>query len=312
MTRRGQGRMGQLPACKVPGAGGELAAFLLAAVASGEGAREQMTIRCVRISAAILSLLILETAASAAGKESRERAARKACLTGDTAKGVELLADLFIDFGNITYVFNQGRCFEQNRRYEDAIARFREYLLKGANLSDEEKADAEKHIAACQSYLGQPQATHPAPPAPAPAAAEPAAAPTPVAPVTPQLGPSVSGQPGPPGATGTEVSGLRIAGTATASLGLAAVVAGVALTFKVNSMSADLETPYNYNRGTDSTRAAYKTLVWASYGVGTACLAGGALMYYLGWRKQHNSRVDLALVPTLEHSGAGAILAGGF
>jgi hypothetical protein len=271
--------------------------------------KDQVTIRRLRIFAAILSLIILEPAASAAGRESRERAAKKACLTGDTAKGVELLADLFIDFGNLTYVFNQGRCFEQNRRYEDAIARFREYLVKGENLSDEERADAEKHIAVCQTYLGQRQAT---PSTPAPAAAEPPTAPTPVAPVTPQPGLSVSEQPEPPAATRTQGGGLRIAGAATASLGLAAVVAGVALTFKVNSMSADLESPYNYSRSTESTRVGYKTLAWVSYGVGAACIAGGALMYYVGWRTQHNSRVDLALVPTIELAGAGAVLTGGF
>jgi hypothetical protein len=67
----------------------------------------------------------------AAGYQAKERAAKKACLTGDPEKGVAILADLFIDTDDLAYIFNQGRCYEQNRRYEDAIGRFREYLVKG-------------------------------------------------------------------------------------------------------------------------------------------------------------------------------------
>jgi tetratricopeptide (TPR) repeat protein len=86
----------------------------------------------------------------------------KACLTGNTSKGVEILADLFIETRDPTYLFNQGRCFEQNRRYEDAIARFREYLLRDRKLGAEEKVDAERHIAACQFYLGKIETGQPA------------------------------------------------------------------------------------------------------------------------------------------------------
>src|SRR5664279_1677313 len=96
-----------------------------------------------------LSLSVSATPASAAGKrgaeskQSQERAARKACLTGDYAKGVAILSDLFIELRDPTFLFNQGRCFEQNRRYEDAIARFEEYLtVPGGNLSAEDRAEA--------------------------------------------------------------------------------------------------------------------------------------------------------------------------
>ena len=46
-----------------------------------------------------------------------------ACLSGDYTKGVAILSELFVDTKDPTYLFNQGRCFEQNRRYDDAIAR---------------------------------------------------------------------------------------------------------------------------------------------------------------------------------------------
>jgi hypothetical protein len=83
--------------------------------------------------------------------ENQERAARKACLTGDPKRGVDILADLFIDTDDPTYIYNQGRCFEQNSRYEEAITKFREYLRKAGSASAADKADAEKHIADCQA-----------------------------------------------------------------------------------------------------------------------------------------------------------------
>ena len=59
----------------------------------------------------LLAPLLVAGQARAARVDARERAAKKACLTGDAAKGVEILADLFIDTDDATYIFNQGRCF---------------------------------------------------------------------------------------------------------------------------------------------------------------------------------------------------------
>jgi hypothetical protein len=102
-------------------------------------------------------------------REAQERAAKKACLVGDTAKGVEILADLFVDTNEPTYIYNQGRCFEQNRMYQDAIGRFREYLVKAKRATPDEKADTEKHIADCQTYLAEAEAAKAAsPPTPGP------------------------------------------------------------------------------------------------------------------------------------------------
>jgi len=107
-----------------------------------------------------LSLLLLARSAQAQPTSGeQERVARKACLVGDTAKGVEILADLFIDTRDPTHIYNQGRCFEQNRRYADAVARFREYLLKAVDLDAKAKAEVEQHIAACASYLAKGEGT---------------------------------------------------------------------------------------------------------------------------------------------------------
>jgi hypothetical protein len=250
-------------------------------------------------------LLLSVEPVSAASKQILDRAAKKACLAGDPGKGVELLAELYVDTNDITYIFNQGRCFEQNRRYEDAIGRFREYLLKGeSQLSPADKAVAQKHIETCESYLPKSEP----PPVPGPAPVQPVVQPAPDQIPPPAI--AVAQQP--PRFDEKSGQGLRIAGIATGSLGVAALISGVILNLKVNSMASDLEKPDNFNRDTDSSRKTYKTLGWVSYGAGTACLVSGSLLYYLGRRSGHDSTASVAFIPGLGPGSAGAVLTGAF
>jgi hypothetical protein len=76
-----------------------------------------------------IPVVLASPAAGAEDQKVKERAARKACLSGNFAQGVEILSDLFIDTRDPTYIFNQGRCFEQNNRYDEALGRF---LQRGA------------------------------------------------------------------------------------------------------------------------------------------------------------------------------------
>jgi tetratricopeptide (TPR) repeat protein len=95
-------------------------------------------------------------------KDAKERSARKACLSGNVDKGAEILTDLYLDYKDPTHIYNLGRCYEQNHRYEDAVSRFREYLLKASKLTTTDRVETEKHIATCLAYLGKsesPQAT---------------------------------------------------------------------------------------------------------------------------------------------------------
>jgi hypothetical protein len=102
-----------------------------------------------------LAILAASGTARAAGKDSKERAAKTACLAGDYAKGVALLAELYVSTGEAIYLFNQGRCFQQNGKYEEAIVRFREYQRKNADAGRAPDALAEKHIADCREQLAQ-------------------------------------------------------------------------------------------------------------------------------------------------------------
>ena len=253
--------------------------------------------------------LLAPPPASAAGsragnRELQERTARKACLAGEYEKGVEILAELFIDTGDITYIYNQGRCFEQADRYQDAIRRFQEYLRANKKLSREEQADARKHIDDCQELLAKESPPSTAAPAVASVVQQqPAAVPAPA-----PMQPSISIQQ--PSADGPAGSALRTTGLIAASTGGALLITGVVLNLKVNGMSRDLES--YYQTSTNSRRETYKTLSQVSYGVGAACVAGGAVLYYLGWNKAQTSSASVALVPAVAPGEVGALVGGTF
>jgi hypothetical protein len=237
-----------------------------------------------------LVILLPAPAHAQANREAQERAAKKACLVGDTVRGVEILADLFVDTNDPTYIFNQGRCFEQNQRYQEAIGRFREYLVKAKNISPEERADTNKHIATCESYL--------APASPKPGEER-----------RPDQTGAITGiaTPLPPReSTGT---GLRVAGAITAAAGGACLVTGLMLNLKANSMSNDLEN--NYDPSVDSSRKSYKTAGWIAYSAGAALVVGGAVLYYLGWQRDRRSP-SITVVPAASGDMAGTFIVGAF
>jgi hypothetical protein len=93
--------------------------------------------------------------AALADTDAAERAAQAqaACLSGDPAKGVSILAELYVSTRNPTYIFNQGRCFEQSGKCEEAIVRFREYQRKNANAGLAPDPAAEEHIIECQALI---------------------------------------------------------------------------------------------------------------------------------------------------------------
>jgi hypothetical protein len=235
-------------------------------------------------------------------KAGRERAAKRACLTGDATGGVAILTDLYIDTNDPTYLFNQGRCFEQNRRYEDAIGRFREYLVKAKGLRQEDRAEAEQHIAACESYLGSKPA-EPAKPEPRPTVETTTVAPAPALVTSPELVTTTASRPQQAG------SGLRVAGLVLGAAGVAGLATGLVLNLKANGMSSDLEN--QYDPGVDSSRKSYKTGAWIGYGAGAACLAGGVVLYAIGWSRGRDGSA-VALVPTVAPGMAGTVLMGAF
>jgi len=267
-----------------------------------------------------ISLLVSAPEVWAAGKnageiKSQERAAKRACLTGDFSNGVEILADLFIKTGDANHIFNQGRCFEQNNRYEDAIARFREYLRNAKNASPEDRADAEKHIAECRALLGEkrsdeldrggtaaPASPPAAAPAPAPAATSPVPVPQPAVlppaasaqiPGTivaqpapyPVLAPAlVVAQPAPPPPATNAGRGLRIAGIACGVLGLASVGTGIYFYAQARSYSDKVSKQKPPDPADQDAGKQAETMQWVFYSIGGAAIATGTVLYILGSR----------------------------
>jgi hypothetical protein len=112
--------------------------------------------------------LLAMPSAHANNREAQERAAKKACLVGDSKKGTEILADLYVDTNDPNYIYNQGRCFEQNGEDEKAIHRFEEYLRK-KTLTPAETEAVRKRIDNLQAAVDRRAKLLQAAPAPAPA-----------------------------------------------------------------------------------------------------------------------------------------------
>ena len=140
---------------------------------------------CVRIALACCVLWLVQPRAWAAAADTKERAARKACLLGDVKTGTEILADLYLDTKDPTHIYNQGRCYEQNGENQQAALRFREYLRKAPRLPAAEVEEVERKIKELQGKdAGRAAGTAILPPAAPPAATtlpQPTAAPDPVA-----------------------------------------------------------------------------------------------------------------------------------
>jgi hypothetical protein len=76
-----------------------------------------------------------------------------------------------VESKDATFLYNQGRCFEQNARHADAISRFREYLRVAKGLSEADRAEVDRHIAECRQLQAEQESPPPAAPkqaAPAP------------------------------------------------------------------------------------------------------------------------------------------------
>jgi tetratricopeptide (TPR) repeat protein len=265
--------------------------------------------------AMLLSILLASGPAVAGSRESKERTAKKACLSGDFARGVSILSDLYVDTNDPIYIFNQGRCFEQSGRYEDAIIRFREYLRKNQDAGKAIDQSAERHIADCEALLAKQEAQTAKPflsvQPNAPMIEKPAPEPAPVAQPAAPHAPKASEQTSASTSTARSGAGLRVAGLVGIGVGVAAIATGVVLAFKANSLASELEaSPTSYQRDKESARSSYATFSTVGYGVGAACVAGGGILYYLGWREGQSA--SLALLPAFGPQTAGVLVQGAF
>lgn len=126
----------------------------------------------------VVATLVAAPARAADKLEAKERKARVECAAGDYAEGVRLLAELWVATGDATFLYNQGRCYEQSGQNNLAVSRFREYLRKAPALPAEDVQAVNRRIDELQRQAASRAAPAPtvinlvsptAPPVPAPA-----------------------------------------------------------------------------------------------------------------------------------------------
>jgi tetratricopeptide (TPR) repeat protein len=232
-------------------------------------------------------------------KAARENAAKKACALGDFQKGADILTDLLLETSDSNYIYNQARCYQQSAQWPQAVNRFREFLRKAKHLSKSDRTETEQQLADCEESLAKAAQVAPPPVAPAPPVPTTQTPPPAPEPATPE----VSSKPSP--SDGTQGKGLRVSGIILASVGVAAVAAGVGLSLKANSLSTK-----TYSQDRENERSTLKTWVWVSYGVGAAAIATGAILYIAGRPSDQSSSV--ALLPIVTPNEASVLLRGRF
>jgi hypothetical protein len=247
------------------------------------------------------AVLLVATPASAQQADPRESQSRSECLAGRFQAGVDLLAQMFVETGDANYIYNQGRCYEQNGKFGEAILRFREFLRKAKNLSAEEKAEVNGHINDCQAELDK----RPGPTPDTGSAAKPVPTTEPEVKTTVSLPPEDG-----------RGSGLRAAGVVAASVGVVAMAAGIVLSIETRSIANQVTSDYasgSYDRNKDNLGKQLGEWQWVGYGVGALGLVGGGLLYYFGYQAGHApASSSVSFMPVLLPGGSGAVLQGRF
>jgi hypothetical protein len=114
---------------------------------------------CRRRAALVVCTLMLGGWAGQARAEdpyqAREVEAKKACLARHTERGIELLAELYAETNDPTYIYNQARCYQQGGKAQEALVSFREYLRKAHELPADEKAQVEAYISELEAQTRQ-------------------------------------------------------------------------------------------------------------------------------------------------------------
>jgi hypothetical protein len=262
----------------------------------------------------LVCLCLAAVPSQARAKDPPDTEALKACTTGDVRRGVEILTDLYVRSNDTTYLFNQGRCYEQNHQWQSAIDRFREYLRKTPRLSKRLTADTEKHIEECKRFLAEEERkTAPAPQvvvvAPSPQQVSPAATPAMTAPQPdPQPVATAAIAATPTAARKDSGAAMRTTGIVVGSIGLASLATAVILNLKANQLASDVNDREDPSKR--SSQPSYRTGSLVCYGVGGAAVLAGGVLYWLGYRSGQSNAV--AVLPTWMPGTAGLAVRGEF
>lgn len=195
------------------------------------------------------------------GDDQRSTVALAACASGDFAKGISILGELYAETRNPAYVFNQGRCYQKSDQLEKARSSFTEYLRLSTNEPPEDVNRARAFVKEIDDALARERANEPAPViiAPAPSGAD-------------------------------RSRSLRIASIVLAGVGVAAVATGAYLSLKVKQTNDAINNEFaGMDYVTDPARLErqladgqrYETWQWVGYGLGIAAMAGAVTTFVI-------------------------------
>jgi hypothetical protein len=218
--------------------------------------------------------------------------------------GVAILAELFASTGDLDYVYNQGRCYQQNNRPDEAIARFREYLRRARVLSKGDRDEVESFIKELEAERDA-NARRRAAPAPA----------TPPAPVS-SGEPAVAATAEPAGSGASAGFDGRRVGQASLLAGGALLVGGGVSWLIANGQYSSLEEDCNkrgctvsrYESGSRSVRTWDRITDVALVGGAIGVLGG--LAAYVWWSPRPGERHPVGAV--LDPVSRSASLVGRF
>jgi hypothetical protein len=212
-----------------------------------------------------------------AGEDPRPGQALTACASGEVAKGIDILARLYAETRNPSFVFNQARCYQQNGQLEKSRERFREYLRIGKNEPPADIKRAEHFIKELDRELALQRAVQDARPQ-----------------------------------ERRYRGALRTTSIVLAATGVAAIGTGALLGLQMKKKEDQIARQFEPNRpgGPDNARVSdlvaegtrLETWQYISYGVGVAALAGAATTFGLsGW----TFREEVTVTPVLagDHMG---------
>ena len=205
-------------------------------------------------------------------EDPRPGEALTACASGQVAKGIDVLATLYAETRNPSFVFNQARCYQQNGQLEKSRERFREYLRVGKNEPPADIQRAEGFIKELDRELALQRAVQDARPQ-----------------------------------ERRYRGALRTTSIVLAATGVAAIGAGVLLGYQMKQKEDQIARQFEPNRpGRPGQRPGSRiwwpqgtrleTWQYISYGVGVAALAGAATTFGLsGW----TFRDEVTVTPVL-------------
>ena len=226
---------------------------------------------------------------SEAELESREAEAKRACDAGQVEEGARVLRELFRLTDDGTYIFNLGRCYQQNGQAQLAVPQFRAYLAR-PDVDPAAAARAREHIATLDRPTPAAVVPAPTPPAP-PAAAVPAVVSSSPPSAWPAASELVATSPSPPAPSPARA--FRVGGLVTGGVGLAGLATGAVYALRTRSLEQEkseaLEQgnkPVEWFAAHDEEGERAERRQWMFLGVGGAALLAGGALYYLGTRSE--------------------------